>query len=255
MTNPDGETTPVAARLASGVVAAGVLAAGMLFAGALASARLVRGFSMTRRQGSGTDWPQPIFLIRRARINDMAAIIGLIDQAAGWLKAEKGTDQWQRPWPDRKARNQRIRRGIKSGRTWIVEDPAEPEDSPRRLVATISCGRGGNKKLWTRRERNEPAVYISRLIVSRLHKGRGVGAALIEWASLRGIQQWGAEYTRLDVWTTNLGLQGYYKAQKFVHLRTCDFEDWWEYPSAALFQKAAADVDPKDANLFLEVAG
>jgi ribosomal protein S18 acetylase RimI-like enzyme len=183
----------------------------------------------------------------------MGAIIGLINEAAGWLKTEKGTDQWQRPWPDQAARDQRIRRGIKLRRTWIVEDWTEPVGSPRRLVATVSCGRGGNKKLWTQRERNEPAVYISRLIVSRQHKGRGVGAALINWASLRGIQQWGAECTRLDVWTTNLDLQAYYKAQKFMHVRTCDFEDWWEYPSAALFQKPAADVDPDDTRLFQEV--
>jgi ribosomal protein S18 acetylase RimI-like enzyme len=253
MTTPAEDTTQVAARLASGVVAAGVLAAGMLFAGALASARLVVG--ITRRPGTDKDWPQPIFDIRPARLSDMDAIIGLINEAASWLKAEKDTDQWQRPWPNRPDRDKRIRRGIKKGRTWIVEDRTEPVDSPRRLVATVSCGRGGNQKLWTRRERNEPAVYISRLIVSRLHKGRGVGAALIEWASLRGIQQWGAKYTRLDVWTTNMELQGYYKAQKFVHVRTYDFEDWWEYPSAALFQKLATDVDPKDANLFLEVAG
>jgi ribosomal protein S18 acetylase RimI-like enzyme len=253
MTNPAGENTQVAARLAAGVLAAGVVAAGMLFGGALASARLVVG--ITRRPGANKDWPQPIFHIRRARLSDMRAIIGLIDEAARWLKAEKGTDQWQRPWPDEQARDKRIRRGIKTGRTWIVEDRTEPVGSPRRLVATVSCGRGGNKKLWTQRERKKEAVYISRLIVSREHKGRGVGAALINWASLRGINGWHAECIRLDVWTTNLDLQSYYKAQKFEHIRTYDFDDPWEYPSAALFQKSATDVDKKDAKLFLEVAG
>jgi ribosomal protein S18 acetylase RimI-like enzyme len=254
MTTPAGGTTQVAARLASGVVAAGVLVAGMLFAGALASARLVVG--ITRRPGTDKDWRQPIFHIRPARISDMDAIIGLIDEAAGWLKADKGTDQWQRPWPNQTARDQRIYRGIKSGRTWIVEDWTEPVDSPRRLVATVSCGRGGNKMLWTLRERNEPAVYISRLIVSRAHKGREVGAALINWASRRGIKEWHAKYIRLDVWTTNLDLQAYYKTQKFDHIRTCDFDNPWDYPSAALFQRKAADFDEKDAKdakLFREV--
>ena len=88
----------------------------------------------------------------------MDAIIGLINEAARWLKADKDTDQWQRPWPNQTARDQRIYRGIKSGRTWIVEDWTEPVDSPRLLVATVSCGRGGNKMLWTLRERNEPAA-------------------------------------------------------------------------------------------------
>ena len=101
-----------------------------------------------------------IFQVRPAQMSDMNSIIGLIDEAAGWLASAKGTDQWQRPWPDRPARDQRIRRGIKVGRTWIVEDPSEPADNPRRLVGTVSCGRGGNKKLWTQRERNEPRVHL-----------------------------------------------------------------------------------------------
>jgi ribosomal protein S18 acetylase RimI-like enzyme len=251
MTTSNGKASQVAARLVSRLLASGLLATGVL-----ASARLARVIGSTRRQWTSKDWPQPAFLIRRARLSDMDAIIGLIDEAAGWLKVEKGIDQWQRPWPNQKARDQRVRRGIKSGRTWIVEDWAEPEGSPRRLVATVSCGRGGNKMLWTLRERNEPAVYISRLIVSRAHKGSGVGAALINWASLRGIEEWDAECIRLDVWTTNLDLQAYYKTQKFDHIRTCDFDDPWDYPSAALFEKKAADVDAKDvrdAELFQEV--
>ena len=209
---------------------------------------------IARREETRKGRMKESFQIRPAELSDMPAIIGLIDRAAGWLHADKGTDQWQRPWPDLAARDQRIRRGIKRGRTWIVENPNVPAGSSRRLVGTVSCGPGGNRKLWTQRERNEPAVYISRLIVSREYKGRGIGAALINWASLRGIRQWGAEYVRLDVWTTNLGLQAYYKAQKFAHVRTCDFDDEWEYPSAALFQKLAADVAAKDARLFREAA-
>jgi ribosomal protein S18 acetylase RimI-like enzyme len=208
---------------------------------------------ITRREDTRKGRTKETFQIRPAELSDMPAIIGLIDDAASWLHAEKGTDQWQRPWPDLMARDQRIRRGLKVGRTWIVEDPSEPVDSLRRLVGTVSCGRGGNKKLWTLRERKEPAVYLSRLIVSRQHADRGVGAGLINWASLRGIRQWGAECTRLDVWTTNLGLQAYYKAQKFAHVRTCEFDDPWEYPSAALFQRPAAEADAKDAELFREV--
>ena len=254
MTTSAGGTTGVAARLASAVLAPGIVAAGILAAGILASVRLVRVIGISRRPGTSKDGPQPVFHIRLAEKSDMGAIVGLIDEAAGWLKAEKGTDQWQRPWPNLDARDQRIRRGIRKGRTWIVEDWTEPVGSPGRLVATVSCGRGGNKKLWTQRERKKEAVYISRLIVSREYKGRGVGAALINWASLRGINGWGAECTRLDVWTTNLDLQCYYKGQKFEHIRTCDFANPWEYPSAALFQKSAGDVDRKDANFFQEVS-
>ncbi|MFI5064593.1 MAG: GNAT family N-acetyltransferase [Streptosporangiales bacterium] len=182
----------------------------------------------------------------------MTAIIGLIDEAANWLGREVGTDQWQRPWPDRAARDQRIYRGIKSDRTWMVEDGSRPEDAPGRLVGTVSCGRGGNKKLWTQRERNEPALYISRLIVSRRQAGRGVGAALINWAGLRG-RAWDAQFIRIDVWTTNNELQNYYKAQGFTHVRTYDLDDPWDYPSAALYQKPMKEIDRAAAARFLEV--
>ena len=130
--------------------------------------RFVQGLATTRRPGAPPAAAEAgIFLVRPAQLPDMTAIIGLIDEAAGWLGSEVGTDQWQRPWPDRAARDQRIYRGIKSGRTWMVEDGSYRQDDPRRLAATVTCGRGGNRKLWTQRERNEPALYISRLIVSR----------------------------------------------------------------------------------------
>ena len=150
------------------------------------------------------------------------------------------------------ARDQRIHRGIKSGRTWMVEDGSRPGDDPRRLAATVTCGRGGNRKLWTQRERNEPALYISRLIVARRQAGRGVGASLINWAGLRG-RDWDAQFIRIDVWTTNHGLQNYYKAQGFRHVRTYDFDDPWDYPSAALFQKPTNEIDLMAAARFLEV--
>jgi ribosomal protein S18 acetylase RimI-like enzyme len=212
--------------------------------------RVARSIGITRRQEAGR---RDGFLIRPAEMRDMTAIIGLIDEAAGWLNKEKGTDQWQRPWPNRHARDQRIRRGIKNGRTWIVEESRGPGLGRGKLVATVSCGRGGNKKLWTARERSEPAVYISRLIVSRRYPGQGIGAALLNWAGLRGRENWGAEWIRLDVWTTNLDLQSFYKRQGFTNIRTYQFDDPWEYPSAALFQKRAQDIVSADAGRFGEV--
>jgi len=215
--------------------------------------RFVHGLTASRRPGgtpAGT--AAGTWLVRRAQLSDMPAIIGLIDEAASWLRSEVGTDQWQRPWPDREARDQRIYRGIKSGRTWVVEDGSRPGDPPGRLAATVTCGRGGNKKLWTQRERQVPALYISRLIVSRRHAGRGLGAGLIDWAGLRS-RDWNAQFIRIDVWTANNELQNYYKAQGFRHVRTYDFDDPWEYPSAALFQKPTKEIDIVAAARFVEV--
>jgi GNAT superfamily N-acetyltransferase len=137
-----------------------------------------------------------------------------------------------------------VRRGIKGGLTWMVEDHRGS------LVGTVTYRGKGNRKLWTRRELREPAVYVSRLIVAREHAGEHIGSALLDWAGQRGREQWDAASTRVDVWTTNEGLHAYYLRNGFSHLRTREFKDSWEYPSAALFQKPTAAVDGASAARF-----
>jgi GNAT superfamily N-acetyltransferase len=187
----------------------------------------------------------PTYRIRHAVTKDIPAILDLIGSAAAWLQKHKNTDQWIRPWPTEQARNARITRGVHRGSTWMVEENGD-------LAATITCRDRGNPKLWTPGELSEPAVYVSRLIVGRSQAGKGLGAALIDWAGLRGIRKWSAESIRVDVWTTNLALHEYYKGQGFEHLRTLEFEDPWEYPSAALFHKPIADIDESLAQWFYE---
>lgn len=187
----------------------------------------------------------PTYRVRLAMADDIPAILDLIGSAAAWLRKYKDTDQWARPWPTESARNARIARGVDRGSTWMVEENGV-------LAGTITCRDKGNPKLWTAAERSEPAVYVSRLIVSREHAGEGIGAALIDWAGLRGLGAWAADWTRVDVWTTNLALHEYYKGQGFEHLRTLEFQHEWDYPSAALFQKPTAAVDRASALWFEE---
>jgi ribosomal protein S18 acetylase RimI-like enzyme len=186
----------------------------------------------------------PIYRIRAARPDDLAGILRLIGSSAAWLREQKATDQWARPWPNRGDRDARIAQGIEDGLTWMVED------NEGTLIGTVTCREHGNDKLWTAAEMAERAVYVSRLIVSRDHAGLGIGAALIHWAAARAVDEWGAAWTRVDVWTTNTALHQYYKAQGFEHLRTLEFEDPWEYPSAALFQRPTADAEAKSAGWF-----
>ena len=58
-------------------------------------------------------------------------------------------------------------------RTWLVEDDGIP-------VATVTYRPDGNHDLWTDDEREEPAVYMSRLVINRKYAGLGVGADLTE---------------------------------------------------------------------------
>jgi GNAT superfamily N-acetyltransferase len=171
--------------------------------------------------------------IRLAEPDDMETILRLINQAAAWLRT-KGTDQWAEPWPNEEARNDRISRGIQGGSTWIAEDHGE-------AIATVTYREVGNQNLWTPSEQGDPAVYVSRLIVSRKRAGDGIGAALIDWAGYQAREEWEAKWIRIDVWTTNIALHNYYKEQQFIPVRVCDMED--NYPSAALFEKPTAEID------------
>ena len=186
-----------------------------------------------------------IYQIRHAVADGMPAILGLIDEAAAWLQHDKNTNQWARPWPDERARDARVAQGIKDGLTWIVEDRGA-------FAGTITCRERGSDRLWTHAELSDPAVYVSRLIVRRAQAGMGLGSTLIDWAGQRGQLAWGANWIRIDVWTTNAAVHHYYKGKGFMHIRTGDFEHEWDYPSAALFQKPTADIDAAAAARFTE---
>ena len=128
-----------------------------------------------------------------------------------------------------------MRRGLRNGHTWIAEAAGRP-------VATITSRAHGNQDLWTRPEQDAPAVYVSRLIVTRSAAGLGVGSAMIDWAAERGVRDWNAQWIRIDVWTTNVALHNYYEKRgfRFCRIASCKAED---YPSAALFQKPTSEID------------
>jgi GNAT superfamily N-acetyltransferase len=167
--------------------------------------------------------------MRRATSSDLSLLIGLIERTTGWLKS-KGTDQWQKPWPSRKARNRRIRKDIEAGKTWI----AWAADRPAGTI-TIDLYGGQNSslpKLWKESD-DGPAFSAHRAVVDRDYAGIGLGAAMFNWAAERAAH-YGREWTRIDVWTRNIALHDYYKRHNFEYIR--DYDDK-KYPSGALFQR------------------
>lgn len=179
--------------------------------------------------------------VRPATISDQKMILYLIGEAADWLRG-KGTDQWASPWPNERERDERVSRGLRDHRTWMVEDDGIP-------VATISCKPDANRDLWTESEQTDLAVYVSRLVVSRSYAGQGIGTELIDWAGSWARQIYGARWIRIDVWTTNIALHSYYQERGFSFLRFCDDV---RYPSAALFQKSTDDIRPADVTRLKE---
>ena len=160
--------------------------------------------------------------ITRATPDDLGALVAVRDEAAAWLTA-KGIDQWQEPWPTEDLTVEGMLRNI------------QDDDKP---AATITINRWAKPELWTEQERAEPALYAHRVTVDRAHGGQGLGAELLDWAGTKAADE-GADWLRVDVWTTNEHLQHYYLRQGFTYVRTVVLP---HNPSGALFQRPAQRV-------------
>lgn len=179
----------------------------------------------------------------RADGHHIDTVLSLINEAAQWLRT-KDTRQWASPWPNADARNKRIQADLDDGKTWIAWDGKRP-------AATITAD-PTDEEVWPEEMRQDPAVYVNRLVVSRRYAGAGVGARLIDWAGLRARREHGACWVRVDVWTDNAALHEYYRLQEFAFCGFC--ESIPDYPSAALFQKPTHVITASEGPFFREVS-
>jgi GNAT superfamily N-acetyltransferase len=167
--------------------------------------------------------------VRQATMDDVDIVLDLIAEAADWLRNEKTTTQWNRPWPSPEEHVKRVTEGVADNRTWIVWDG-------HIAVATVTIHRTGSPALWTPVELDTEAVYLHRLVVRRSYAGDGLGAELINWSGQQGRQENpDAEHIRIDVWTDNYELHDYYVRQGFGFVAVRETPD--RRPSSRLFQK------------------
>jgi GNAT superfamily N-acetyltransferase len=179
-------------------------------------------------------------VLQRATREDFEAVRSLLTEASRWLES-KDTDQWAEPWPDQNGRYERILRAIEAGRTWIAWEGTQP-------AATLTAS-PNDHMMWPEESRQDAAVYVRRMVVSRRYAGRGLGGQLLDWAGLRASHEYGARWVRVDVWTTNIRLHDYYRGQGFTRGGTCPING---YPSAALFQKPVDQIRLPAIPLFRE---
>ncbi|MFD5014619.1 GNAT family N-acetyltransferase [Streptomyces chartreusis] len=137
---------------------------------------------------------------------DVTKLLAFREEASVWL-SQLGTDQWQRPYPADK-----LMETITAGTVFMVRDG-------EATAATITLTSEAEAGLWTDEELAEPSLFINKLTVARTHAGRNLGGGLLNWAGDRAFRM-GAKWLRLDAWTTNAGLQQYYRRQGFEHVRT-----------------------------------
>lgn len=152
------------------------------------------------------------YLIRPAGPDDLAAILALRTEAERWL-AHNGIRQWTADY-DQYARGV-LTRWVRSGNAWVV-------DHQDQTVATVSVMlRVPDPDFWGWADPADQvdALYIGKMIVSRALAGRGLGDAIMNWASLRAARA-EVNWLRLDVRRDNTRLQEYYLDRLFIHVRT-----------------------------------
>jgi hypothetical protein len=84
---------------------------------------------------------------------------------------------------------------------------------------------------------SEEASKLRSAWVDRAYGGQGLGAELLDWAGTKAADE-GADWLRVDVWTTNERLQHYLR-EGFTYVRTVVLP---HNPSGALFQRPAERI-------------
>jgi len=175
------------------------------------------------------------FALRLAAAGDLFRVHKLVSEAAEWLRTSKDTDQWAKPWPDRARRNERMLNDLLKGKTWLLWDDSTPAGTI--TLDTEEPVAEGYQPVWPAHARNEPALYVRRVIVNRRYAGYGLGAGLLDWAAHVAKENYGATSIRVDVWTTNVQLHAYYEGQRFIRVAGRDPRELAGYPSQALFER------------------
>jgi GNAT superfamily N-acetyltransferase len=174
--------------------------------------------------------------IELAGCSDLAAVMELIDEAKLWLP-RKFTDQWSKDWADQhgRKRGDRVQDSVLQGATWLVTVTYRDY---HYVVATVTIEPNANPLVWDRPgDLNDPAVYLSRLVVARSFAGLKIGTALLNWACHHAQHRYHANLVRIDVWTKNFALHNYYRAQGFRWQGYCSDTS---YPSRARFQRSTS---------------
>jgi GNAT superfamily N-acetyltransferase len=139
--------------------------------------------------------------VRRAHQEDATTIAGLLDEATEWV-VELGFSQWPLPFP-----RDQLAAAIERGEVYVVES----EDG--EAVATVSM-LADDPMYWG--DRPPDAFYVHKLAVRRDRAGRGIGAAIVEWANAEAAEA-GREFLRLDCLGANPRIRDYYEDLGFEH--------------------------------------
>ncbi|MGH3798459.1 MAG: GNAT family N-acetyltransferase [Pseudonocardiaceae bacterium] len=154
--------------------------------------------------------------------SDTQRVIALYREAVSWLAAQ-GLDQWQN-MPGVEAR---IAADIGAREVWGVRN------DNGEITATIKLDSRADPELWQPEDDPAAALYAHRMLVARSEAGRGIGSAMLDWASQRAAEA-DKPWLRLDAWASNERLHEYYRREGFELVRLLRFP---HRGSGALFQR------------------
>jgi len=128
-------------------------------------------------------------------------VAGLLDEATVWVN-ELGFSQWPLPFP-----RDELAGAIDRGEVYVVE----AEDGEAVGTVTILLD---DPLYWP--DSPPDALYVHKFAVRRDHAGRGIGAAIVEWANAEAAEA-GRDFLRLDCLGDNPGIRDYYEDLGFEH--------------------------------------
>lgn len=146
---------------------------------------------------------------------DVAALLGLFDEAVAWLAARGQTGQWgSEPWsrnPNRVARAEALAGG---GGLWFAVDGGE-------RVGAIVLGAAFDYVPAP----DVAELYVQVLLSRPSHRGRGVGALLVAHA-IDEARRAGAARLRVDCWDGVPELPAQYERLGFTRIGSFAVGDW-----------------------------
>ncbi|WP_249374868.1 GNAT family N-acetyltransferase [Streptomyces sp. I05A-00742] len=156
-------------------------------------------------------------VIRKGGVDDLPAILAMLDGAVEWLTSQGRTGQWgSEPWSSRPSTVKKVRDILETGTPWLAEVDGVP-------VGTLTLATEPTPYIDPV---DEPEMYIQLLVTDRRHKGRGIGSALLEHA-VAETRRRGVDLLRVDCYAGDDGqLVAYYRGQGFVPTETFTVGEW-----------------------------
>ncbi|WP_033431700.1 GNAT family N-acetyltransferase [Saccharothrix syringae] len=165
--------------------------------------------------------------IREGDLDDLPAIMAMLDGAVAWLAAAGRTGQWgSEPFSANPSRVEGIADKIRTGTAWVAEVDGRPAGAmtlaprPPSYVAPA----------------DEPEVYVTLLVTDRRFAGLGVGGSLLAHAREEA-RRAGVGLLRVDCYAGSEGrLVDYYRRNGFEPVEPFVVNGW---PGRLLVQRVA----------------